>query len=409
MTWNAEKVEAELERYESVLGHFGIQDPLRWARARVAEETDWASSQPWWERRIAHWRMMLLDQEPDGWTQWLDLGHPALASCGERLQTGGQQAREAWARHVREAKPDLLRICDDSALRAYLFITQGQCLYAQDGSFLPERAQALLEGRVHELSLPPQAGGGDYDWVQTTNPACWFIRYLAAAWYHERDPKWVEEFQNEIVAMVLGDSYELVGFSDVASRLTLILPTYWLMKDSPAMSDAFHGICSRWLWAHARQLHLVGGEAYKDNTLHHAGLAEWLAIALFPEFRGSPDREEQLWLKYLAGWRRELLSDNCHEQRSLAYHTNFIRRAASLLGVARALEIEDRVPAEFRDLVADTVDVFVQTSTPSRATPGVNDDVTVSWDYRPLLRLAADLFDRDDWCYLATDGSQGTP
>jgi len=409
LKWNPQTVAAELRRYEPVLAEFGIKDPLRWSRARMAKEKDWVSAQARWERRVAHWRSVLLGDGPADWARWLDLDHPALRDRKARLQAGGEGARQAWAEHVRR-KPDLLRISDDGALRSYLFLTHGQGLYAPDGSFLPHRAEALLEGKVHQqLFLPVLVGEKDYGWVQTANPSAHFIKYVAMAWYHQRDPKWVREFQNEVLAMVLGsDGYDIAGYSTVATRLSMVLPTYLLMKDSPAMADRFHAICSRWLWAHARQLHAVGAGGYKDNTLFSTARAQWLAMSFFSEFRGIEDWKRRLWPNYLNGWRRELLADNCHEQRTLAYHTNFVRSAVLLLGLANALGVDKEIPAEFRKLVADTVDVFVAMSTPARSTPGVNDDCTVNWDYRPMLRLAADRCDRDDWRYLATDGREGT-
>jgi len=410
LKWNPTTVAAELERYRPVLAEFGIADALRWARARMEGETDWASAQPRWERRVASWRFILLGDEPADWSRWLNLEHSALASSNEQFRSGGATAQQAWARHMRD-KTDLLRICDDADLRSYLFSTQGQGLYAPDGSFLPQRAEALLAGKVHQqLSLPVLVGQKDYGWVQTANPSVHFMRYVSMAWYHQRDPKWVREFQNQVLAMVMGsDKYVIAGYSTVAARLNQILPAYVLMKDSPAMSDRFHAICSRWLWAHARHLHAVGAGGYKDNTLHHTAFAQWLASSLFPEFAGSESWQEQFWPLYLDGWRHELLADNCHEQRTLAYHTNFIRRAVSLLGLAKALGVSDKLPPDFHKLLAETMDVFVAMSTPARSTPGVNDDVTVNWDYRPLLRLAGDVYGRNDWRYLATDGEEGTP
>ncbi|HJN14381.1 MAG TPA: heparinase II/III family protein, partial [Armatimonadota bacterium] len=406
LKWNPQTVAVELERYEPALAEFGIADPLRWARARIDEQTDWAAAQPYWERRIAHWRLMLLDDDPAGWSRWLDVAHPALADRRAELEAGGESARSAWAEFVRETKTDLLSISDDADLRYYLFLEQ-EGVYDADGRYTPDRAEALLRGVVQDYSLPPEAGEADHGWVQTANPAGWFIKDLAAAYYHQRDPKWAREFQKQIVAMALGDNYEPAGYTSVASRLSLALPTYLMMKDSPELSDRFHAIMGRWLWAHARQLHAVGAGAYKDNTLHHTAIAQWMAAALFPEFNGSATWEAELWPKYLGGWRRELLPDHCHEQRSIAYHCNFIRRAISLLGLAEAAGVANDLPPEFVELITDTVDVFVRMSTPTRSTPGVNDDVTVNWDYRPMLRLAADLCDRDDWRYLAADGRAG--
>ncbi|HJN13922.1 MAG TPA: hypothetical protein QGH10_00450 [Armatimonadota bacterium] len=117
LKWNPETVAAELQRYEPALAEFGIQDPLRWARARVKQEDDWAVAQGYWERRIAHWRLMLLDDDPASWSRWLNLDHPSLADRRDEIQKGGDRARQAWAGHVRGVKPDLLSISDNADLR----------------------------------------------------------------------------------------------------------------------------------------------------------------------------------------------------------------------------------------------------------------------------------------------------
>ena len=407
LKWNPVTVAEELKRYEPVLAEFGVKDPLRWARARMKKETNWATAQAAWERRIAHWRRTLLADGPGDWQRWLDVEHPALRDRKSQILAGGATARRAWAEHVHQ-KFDLLKLMDDSALRGLLLLTEDNGLYAADGSFLPMRAEALLENKVYQqLDLPVLVGEPDYGWVQIANPSAWFMRYLAAAWYHQRDEKWVNTFQDVVIAMVMGNNYDIAGFSTVSSRHNMVLPTYLLMKDSPAMSPRFHAICSRWLWAHAQQVYSVGNSGYKDNTLAHIAFSQFLPTALFPEFAGSKAWERQFWPLYLKGWRRELLADHCHQQRSMAYHLNFVRRALPLLRLSEALGQTSKVPNEFRRLLADTVDVYARLSTPTRMSPGVNDDAAVFRDHRPLLRLAADLFDRDDWRYLATDGRTG--
>ena len=406
LQWTPASVEAELRRYEPALAEFGIRDPLRWIRARVEQETDWTSPnvQAWWERRIAHWRFMLLDENAADWGRWLDLDHPSLASRKADLLSGGPEARKAWAAYV-ATRPGLRDHLRDHAVRTTLYETVGNGIYAPDGTYVPERAEALLEGKVHLLHLPVEVGEADYGWVQTTNPAGWFLRYVPIAYYHQQDPRWVREFQNEVVAMVLG--YEIAGYTGVATRLRFVLPTYLLMKDSPAMSERFHAICARWMWAHASQLDRVGATGYKDNTLPQTGLAQWMAAALFPEFNGSKGWRERLWPLLEAGYRRELLDDGCHKHRSLSYHLTFVYRGLSLLALARTQETADDVPKGFRELVRRAVDAFVPVSTPIRSTPGVNDDWTVSCSYRDTLQVAADLFGREDWLYLATDGRGG--
>ncbi len=93
LKWNPQTVAAELNRYKPILDQFGIKDPLRWARADMESETDWAAAQSRWERRIAHWRFMLLDEEPADWARWLNLDHPALGEKAKQLKAGGKHAR----------------------------------------------------------------------------------------------------------------------------------------------------------------------------------------------------------------------------------------------------------------------------------------------------------------------------
>ena len=86
-------------------------------------------------------------------------------------------------------------LLSDRATRIILFEASDPKIYPPDGSFSPERAEALLEGRVTGLHQVPDEGEGDYGWIQTCNSAGWFLRYLGLAYYHDRDPKWVREFQ----------------------------------------------------------------------------------------------------------------------------------------------------------------------------------------------------------------------
>ncbi len=406
LKWNPKTVAAELERYEPALAEFGIEDPLRWARALVAEEDDWTAAQPYWERQIAHWRLMLLDDDPAGWSQWLNLDHPALAARRAEFEAGAERARRAWADHI-AGKPGLLKHVGDRSVRMALFEAQEAGIYDADGAHVPDRAEALLEGKVHTLHLPVFEGGDDYDWVQNANDAGWFIKYLAMAYYHQRDDRWVREFQNEVVAMVMG--YQIAGFTAVATRLRFILPTYLLMKDSPAMSERFHSIIGRWMWAHGRQLHAVGETGYKDNMLTLTGMAQWMTVAFFPEFRDSQAWEEQFWPRYEAGYRRDLLPDGTHEHRAFGYHLTYVYRGLSVLALAEMLGTQESIPEGFRELVGRATDAFAAVITPIRSTPGVNDDWEVLTDFRHVLQLGADIYDRPDWRYLTTDGRHGKP
>ena len=435
--WTAATVEAELKQFELVLKGFGLQDPFRRMRQLIRIKTDWSSAdtQAMWQSRIAYWRLLLLDEQGPSWGEWLSLDDPALEQHRINLAAGGAPAREAWAAHVR-SKPSFHEHLRDSGVRMLLFETDSWSVYTPDGTFLPNRSEALLEGRIHWLDVAPvqRDTSRDYNWLiqhpQEHNffyghQESWHFLYLALGQFHLPDPKWVREFQNEVLMHIAMCPELPVGretarpgeapnaswsdFSRVATRLRFLVPTYLVMKDSPAMSPRFHAIVSRMIWAHAAHIDRLGKGAYTWNYLCTTGLAQYLAAAPFPEFKENQTWLDHLWPLLEAGYRREILADGCHFHRSLSYHLTFVQRALSIFALATTLGRLDEVPESFRTLGARTVDAFVATSTPIRSTPGINDDWTIANDYSETLRVAADIFGRDDWQYLASDAREGTP
>ena len=405
--WTATSVEAELTKLEPVLKEFGIKDPLRWARNRVSQQKNWTSpqAQAIWDKRIHYWRIVLLDDDPESWSDWLNMDHPSLADRKQQFEAGGAQARRAWAAHIAD-KPKLSEHIRDDAVRTALFEVEGRGAYSPDGTHLPARAEGLLRGQVQMLDVPPTVGEGDYGWVHNSS-GCWHLLHLALAYYHTNDAKWVHEFQNQVVALVAGHQMDQ-NFTGVATRVRYISATYWVMKDSPAMSDRFHGICTRMILADADHLHELDERAYGGNYDPQTGLALYTTATMFPEFKLSRALLDRMWRNLLDGYRTELLDDGCHYHRSLSYHLTFVQRALSMLAIARTLGLSDEVPEEFKELTGGAVDAFARVSTPIRSTPGINDDWTVGHDHHNTLRLAADLFDREDLRYLATDGREGT-
>ncbi len=439
--WAAATVEAELKRLEPVLKELGLKDPFGRARQLVGLEKDWTSAQTqkMWQSRIDYWRAVLLDEEGASWSDLLDFEHPALASSREALSRGGQEARRAWAAHVR-TKPDLREDLRDPAVRNVLFETHAWSLYGPEGEFLRFRAEELLAGRTWILDQRPaqRDPDGDYDWLvqhpqdllhHHSHQSAWQFKYVALAHFHQPHEKWAREFQNEVLMHIALCPELPTGYSDfgrgdapgqaanvswsrpayVTHRLRQIVLTYFVLKDSPAMSPRFHGILARTVRAHASHLDACGLSPYASNQTSAAGPTLYLVAAMFAEFRQSPGWLERMWPNFLTGLRRELLPDGCHRHRSYSYHMSFIRRPLLLVHVARKLGRMDELPQRFMQFESDAIDAFARVATPIRSSPGINDDWTVAIDVRDVFHVGAKCFGRDDWLYIATDGKRGQP
>jgi heparinase II/III-like protein len=110
---------------------------------------------------------------------------------------------------------------------------------------------------------------------------------------------------------------------------------------------------------------------------------------------------DELHRNLLADFR----ADGVHCEASTHYHVMALR---SLLGAREnARRFGVQLPVGFDDLLARACEFAMHCHRPDGAIAALSDSDTA--DYSPLLGLAAELLDRDDFRWVSTAGSSGTP
>lgn len=101
----------------------------------------------------------------------------------------------------------------------------------------------------------------------------------------------------------------------------------------------------------------------------------------------------------------DVLPDGVHREASTHYHLLVLRTFLGVLENARRFAIP--LPVEYRSRLARACEFAVHCHRPDGQIPALSDSDTAG--YAELLRLAARLFHRPDWLYVATHGRRGTP
>ena len=440
--WTPETIKPELDRLRPVLIALDLKTPLRRAEVLVDLEESWeeAQVQANWESRISFWRGVLLG-EGEGFDlpELVDLDLTGKEQSSHLSSGAGRPTEAAWADHMR-GKSGLREHLQDSAFREEMVGSKSWGIYLEDGGFDPGRAEDLISGRprIHNFD-PPVMDAEDYDYLiqhpqdrlfQIVHQNNWIFVYLTLAQYHCPDDRWADQFVRMIGAHIDHCPRLPEGFNDfgtgpdpgkaancawthrgyAAVRIAKTLIAYMVMKDSPRFSDRFHTILLRYLVAHVRHIHDLDEQAYGDNYLVHCGKSTFMMGLLLPELRESVDWMSRMWKNFIAGMERELLPDGTHFHRAFGYHCGFIGNPVSMIHLGRRLDPEITFPRQFTVLTEKATQSLVSVLTPSFTTPGINDDFTADIvEQRDLLQLASNVFDRNDWRYLVSDGREGIP
>lgn len=101
----------------------------------------------------------------------------------------------------------------------------------------------------------------------------------------------------------------------------------------------------------------------------------------------------------------DILPDGVHRERSTHYHVLVLRTFLGVMANARRFGVT--LPAGDRERIARACDFAAHCHRPDGEIPALSDSDTGS--YATLLALAARLFRRRDWLYVATRGRRGTP
>jgi hypothetical protein len=151
--------------------------------------------------------------------------------------------------------------------------------------------------------------------------------------------------------------------------------------------------------AHLRA-HLTPERNHRTLELYALFIAALALPALDPD--GSTGR---FAVSQLArNLRDDVLPDGVHREASTHYHLLVLR---SFLGVAEnARRFKIALPADFRPRLEQACEFAAHCHRPDGHIPALSDSDTGR--YGDLLRLAARLFDRPDWLYIATAGRRGS-
>ena len=433
--WTHQSVEDELRTFEPVLKKLGLNAPMKRARDLAAREQDWNCTevQRRWQSRIDYWRRVLLDEE--SWGDVLDLTHSQLQALKDPFEVGGATAQEAWAKHIRN-RPGVPGDVSSVPFQKLLFEAYSWIQFRDDDTFMFERAEELIQGRIRMLDLEPVQvdPDADYDWLAShprdrlfhvMHQNQWHSMCLGLAHLHRPDDKWARQWVRMTIAHIdqcprlpnghtdfatLSQRHNNTSWSHygyVAGRLRYLVLNYLVMKDSPVLSPRIHSVVLRMIRSHAQHLDALGDAAYLGNYCSSTGKALFLTATLLPEICVSDRYVERMFQRLQQALGKELLSDACHVHRSFSYHLTFVQRPLSMILVAKHTGRTNDLPPDFLTKVEDATEAFALMSTPIRSTPGINDDWTVAESNADLLQLSADAFDRDDWRYLATDGRSG--
>ena len=435
--WTRQSVKAELKAFEAALKRTGLKSPMKRALELAAQEKDWdaAQVQQRWQSRIDYWRDVLLDNK--SWGEVLDATSSSFKPLKAALDAGDESADKAWARYLTE-RPGIPGAMASVAYQKLLFEAYAWTQFRDDGSFLFDRADELIESKVRLLNLEPVQldADRDYDWfVKHERDRLFYIMHqnqwhtmcLGLAQLHRPDDKWVRQWvrltmahidqcprlpngQSDGAALTPSQnnaSWSFYGY--VANRLRYLLLNYLAMKDSPVLTPRLHAVVLRMIQAHVQHLDSLGVAAYSGNYCSATGKALFLTAMLMPEIRVSDQFVERMFQHLQRALGKELLSDGCHVHRSFSYHQTFVERPLSMILAAKKTGRTSDVPRDFLKTIENATDAFALMSTPIRSTPGINDDWTVAVSSADLVGLAAGAFDREDWLHLATDGKSGQP
>lgn len=451
--WDARSVEAEIERFEPILLELGLKTPMQITRGLIDLDSNWQApeTQQRWQRRIDYWRQVLLGEGDGAWEKILDLDHPDLLSYKQQFFSGDGDA--AWAEYMRGRNLFHDDLFDELKWETLKIMWEQNTLdiYNEDGSFNLSVAEDILDGLIRIWSLSPAQinAKADYDWMVRfseggtsllSHQVGHTLFYPALAYLSDRDDKWADYWRGMVLSHI--DQLPLTTYEDrpdtqwwlvplqngrdkgaqvknpntawwhvsyPRTRLKYLVYSYIAMKNSPVLPDKFHAIVLRMIWAHTKYMESLGREAYVGNTFGGVSMSFHLCALLFPEFRDSDTWLEHMWPHYISRTEKEVLADGLHHHRSAGYHVSFLRRPLGMMALEKMLGKTGQVPIAVIDSAREASEALVKISSPTRATPGINDDVLMTTPIHSVFAMMADTFDRDDWRYIATDGVQGSP
>ncbi|MDR1283645.1 MAG: heparinase II/III family protein [Opitutaceae bacterium] len=163
---------------------------------------------------------------------------------------------------------------------------------------------------------------------------------------------------------------------------------------------------------------------YMHSSLEHARYLQkfpttgnWLTMEMnglysigvvFPELAEAASWRHYAIDRLHAEAKTQFLSDGAHYELSPGYHNVALDNIVGLLRTGQITGRLDEFPADYIAQTERAYDFNLRMMTPDRSLPELNDSWPVN--IRSILRQALEFFpQRDDFCWIATDGREGRP
>ena len=271
------------------------------------------------------------------------------------------------------------------------------------------RGRFSIQGTTLDLGVEP-------DWLDAPVPPDreWRLEWskfycgLDLAWAYRRtgDPRYLETWERLVGSWIArvppgSDSSDVIG-----RRVQNWIYAWVRFNSAPGPAEVSAATRARLLESLEAQLshlrtHLTAERNHRTLELYALFLASLALPSLDPH--GSMQRFAVRELSQ--NLADDILPDGVHREASTHYHLLVLRTFLGVLENARRFAIE--LPGEYRGRLALACDFAAHLHRPDGQIPALSDSDTAS--YADLLRLAARLFRRRDWLYVATRGRSGTP
>jgi hypothetical protein len=240
-----------------------------------------------------------------------------------------------------------------------------------------------------------------------------FIRNLAGAYMHTGDEKYARHAARLLWSFYNGaplpNHKQYLGpwrTLEVGSRQWRVwVDVLGYLGDTSPFDDALHAMLARSRFEHMRYALAYCGGPNNWYQVEASGLA--VASLFSPELKQA-DAYLRIALRRLK-WINSFAyyDDGFQFELSHGYHNFPTSGIFAVVQAARARSVQ--LPADFVSLVEKAQEMYLFAVQPDHLLPTFNDCNPMPMDPAPILRFAAEVFDRDDLRWGGAYGSQGTP
>lgn len=252
---------------------------------------------------------------------------------------------------------------------------------------------------------------GDDEWHWQFHRMYW-LPEMAGLYFGTGDEKWAEGWMDHVRDWILENPPGYPRTLDTANRLRAWVESYQLLvhaRPSPSIDAEDHTLILKSLIEQARFLRANWKQDGNWGASESFGLGS--VVAMFPEFRFTPDGSHDEWVDLVISrlehhLRSDFLPDGVQYEVSPMYHTYEYRNLVNAyrLLVMNGAEIED----DFLELFLRPGRYLMYLSRPDGLLPPVSDSDRIT-NHVESLAAVGELLDQPDFQYVVGRGSSGTP